>query len=174
MPWSLDASARLTGVGFTPSAQGGGAEVGAAFALAGGRWLQLGLGPRLTVDFTAFSGRFIALSAALELRAKPHALVWLDLRATPGLVQVVASDTIWVVRDGNLGKGQALVQTAGRVGLSLGVGLSLRAGSTSVRPFARYEQSLILGFSPAGGIPLLPLGNVSLGVAVDLGTEGVR
>ncbi|MDP3153966.1 MAG: serine hydrolase [Archangium sp.] len=80
MPWSLDASARLTGVGFTPSAQGGGAEVGAAFALAGGRWLQVDLGPRLTVDFTAFSGRFIALSAALELRAKPHALVWLDLR----------------------------------------------------------------------------------------------
>ncbi len=30
-PWSLDASARLTGVGFSPSANGDGAEVGAVF-----------------------------------------------------------------------------------------------------------------------------------------------
>ncbi len=173
-PWSLDGAARLTGVGFSPSAQGGGAEVGAAFVLAGNDWLQLGLGPRLTVDFTAFSGRFIALAGAVELRVRPHTLVWLDLRLAPGVVQVAASDTTWAVRDGAVGKGQALVQTAGRVALSLGVGLSLRAGSTFVRPFARYEQALIIGFSPSGGLPLLPLGSVSVGVALDLPAEGSR
>jgi hypothetical protein len=173
-PGSIDAAGRLTAVGWTPSARGGGVDLGAVAQVAGGDRVRLALGPRLTLERTAMLGTPVAALASAEVLGRPSRHFWIDGRLVAGV------ETTWLPAGWTV-EGGALVPAtprptgpAARVGLAVGLGPSLPAGGMTLRPHVRYEQSVILGFAPDAGVPVMTRATVAVGVAFDLPSRSPR
>jgi hypothetical protein len=169
-PWSVDAAGRLTAVGWTPSAQGGGVDLGAVAEVVGGERIRLAVGPRVTLDQTAMLGTPLGLLATAELLGRPCKRFWIDGRLVAG-IETSWLPAGWQVDAGDLVRAPSRATVpAARVGLSLGLGPSFAVDQTNLRPFVRYEQSVILGFAPAADVPIMLRTTVAIGLAVDLPT----
>jgi len=170
-PWSFDAAGRLTAVGWTPSAQGGGVDLGAVATVAGGERIRLAVGPRVTLDQTAMLGTPVGLLASAEILGRPSTRFWIDGRLVAG-VETSWLPAGWQVDAGDLGAVPARpTAPAGRVALSVGLGPSLPVDGLNLRPYVRYEQAAILGFAPEADVPFMLRASVALGLAVDLPTR---
>jgi hypothetical protein len=170
-PWSVDAAARLTAVGWTPSAHGGGVDIGAVAEVAGGDRIRFALGPRVTLDQTAMLGTPLAVLASAEVLGRPSKRFWIDGRLVAG-VETSWLPQGWRVQDGDLAQVPARATLpAARIGLSLALGPTFPVNDTNIRPYVRFEEAVIIGFAPAAGVPIMVRSSVALGLAIDLPTR---
>jgi len=173
-PWSIDAAGRLTAIGWTPSARGGGVDLGAVAQVAGGERVRLAVGPRLSIDHTAMLGTPVTALASAEVLGRPSRYFWIDGRLVAGV------ETTWLPRGWQVEAGDLVpvssraADPAARIGLSVGLGPSVPMARTTLRPYLRYEQAVILGFAPEAGVPIMVRASVALGVAVDLPTRSPK
>jgi hypothetical protein len=170
-PWSIDAAGRLTAVGWTPSANGGGVDLGAVAEVAGGERVRFALGPRFTIDQTAMLGTPVGWLASAEVLGRPSRGFWIDGRLVAGV------ETTWLPAGWLVEAGEAVAvparaaDPAARIALSLGLGPSFPVDRAKLRPYVRYEQAVILGFAPEAGVPLMVRASVAIGLALDLPTR---
>jgi hypothetical protein len=170
-PWSVDAAGRLTAVGWAPSAQGGGIDLGAVAEVAGGERIRLAVGPRVTFDQTAMLGTPVGLLASAEVLGRPSNGFWLDGRLVAG-VETSWLPAGWRVDAGALDPAPAQpTEPAARIALAVAVGGRFPVGRTYLRPYVRYEETVILGFAPKAAVPVLVRASGAIGLAIDLPTR---
>ncbi len=167
-PWSVDAAGRLTAVGWAPSPHGGGIDLGAVAEVAGGERIRLAVGPRVTLDQTAMLGTPVGLLASAEVLGRPWKAFWLDGRLVAGM-ETAWLPAGWRVEAGEMTRVRAQpTDPATRVALAIGIGTRFPVGETSLRPYVRYEETVILGFAPEAAVPVLVRASCAIGLAIDL------
>jgi hypothetical protein len=139
-PWSFDAAGRVTGVGWTPSAHGGGVDLGAVAQVAGGDRVRLGIGPRVTLDHTEMLGTPLGVLVSAEVLGRPTKHFWIDGRLVAGM-ETSWLPRGWRVEEGDLARvpAQATLPAA-RIGLSLALGPSVPVNDTNLRPWSASKR----------------------------------